>query len=45
MAMLVPLIVVILVGVAVRYGSDSRDGRDWTPTCRVPRCTGGIVAR
>ena len=44
MILIVPLILVLLVGLAVRFGSDSRDGRDWASSV-TQRCTGNIVTR
>ena len=45
MALLIPLMIVALVVLAARYGSDSRDGRDWAPTPASPRRTRDIVLR
>ena len=45
MALLIPLIVLVLVALAARFGSDSRDGRDWAPGFRGSACSGNIVLR
>lgn len=44
MAILVLLAIAALVGLAARFGSDSRDGRDWAPTPVAPRWTGDILS-
>ena len=43
MALLIPLLLLILLGLAVRYASDSRDGRDWVAGPPAPRRNGDIV--
>ncbi len=38
MMWIVPLIVVVVLAAAYRYGTDSRDGRDWSSVPQEPRC-------
>lgn len=45
MTFLFPLILLVVLGLAVRFATDSRDGRDWAPRVRGSGCSGNIVLR
>ena len=43
MTLLLPILILVILGLAIRYGSDSRDGRDWASNPRTTSVPTDIV--
>jgi hypothetical protein len=45
MTLILPILILVILGLAIRYGSDSRDGRDWAAGPRTTSVPRDIVLR